>query len=98
MQKVANVIFKDNQFSVSGELDFSNVMALYEKTLPQIEKCSALNFDFSEVKSSDSSGLALIIEWLRFAKQHQKSIQFTHISNEIMSIAKAAGLDSLIKH
>lgn len=96
MQKIANIVFNDNQFSVSGELGFSNVMSLYEQSLPQLERCAELNFDFSQVKSSDSSGLALIIEWMRFAKQHQRPIHFTHVSNEIMSIAKAAGLDKFM--
>jgi phospholipid transport system transporter-binding protein len=96
MQKTADIIFQNNKFLISGDLDFSNVMLVYAKSLPQLEASSAWEFDFSSLKSSDSSGLALIIEWLKLAKRSNKSIQFTHLSPDLISIAKAAGIDQLI--
>ncbi len=96
MQKKADIIFHDNQFHLSGTLDFSNVQLLYGKSLPQLRACSELNFNFSQLLSSNSSGLALIIEWIKFAKQQQKPIRFLHLSKELISIAKAAGIEALI--
>lgn len=96
MQKQADIIFQNNKFLVSGELDCANVMSVYKKSLPQLENCRALEFDFSQLKSSNSAGLALIIEWIKFARQRNKSIQFNHLSTDLMSIAKAAGIDRLI--
>ena len=92
----ADIHFQDNHFVVAGELNFFNVMSVYEKSLPQLKKCSELLFDFSQVQSSDSAGLALIIEWIKYSKKSHKPIQFIHLSNAIVSIAKAAGIDSLI--
>jgi len=96
MLKNADITFDHQTCQVSGELDFSNVMSLYWKSLPQLEAREKLVFDFSQVKTSDSAGLALIIEWIKFATAQNKSIQFNHISSDLMSIAKAAGLDHLI--
>jgi len=95
MKKMADITFKDNQFFISGDLDFSNVMSLYNKSLLTAQRCSALQFDFSQLKSSDSSGLALIIEWIKLAKKSNKPISFSHLSADIMSIAKAAGIDGM---
>ena len=96
MQKLADITFKDNQFFIAGELNFFNVMSLFQKSLPQLQQYRELHFNFSELKSSDSGGLALIMEWIKFAKQQNKAIYFTHLSKDILSLAKAAGLDSLI--
>ncbi len=94
--KNADIIFKDNQFFITGDLTLFNVMSVYEKSLPDLYKCLELCFDFSQLKSSDSAGLALIIEWIKFSKWQHKPIQFKHLSNDIMSIAKAAGINHLI--
>lgn len=92
----ADISYQQNQFYVSGELNFSNVMSVYAKSMSQLSACPQLHFDFSQVKASDSSGLALILEWLMFAKKNKKPIHFSAISNDLLSIAKVAGLEQLI--
>lgn len=96
MQKSADITFQDGNFFISGELSFFNVMSVYQKSLSYLPQCAELRFDFSELKSSDSGGLALIMEWIKFAKRQEKPIYFTHLSKDILSLAKAAGLDTLI--
>lgn len=81
---------------VEGDLHFSNVLSVYRKSLALIKQCSALTFDFSDLRSSDSSGLALIIEWIKFANSQQKSIRFLHVPPYIQVLAKAAALDVIL--
>lgn len=95
MQKIADITLQDNQFLISGDLDFSNVMSVYTKSLQQSDKCSELIFDFSQLKSTDSAGLALIVEWIKLSKLLNKPIHFNHLSSDIMSLAKAAGVDGM---
>src|SRR3990167_6394962 len=94
--KQATITFNNNQFLLSGELDFSNVMLIYEKSLSQLKQAQQLNFDFSQLHSSNSAGLALIVEWIKYAKQHKKKISLTNLPDNLLSIAKAAGIDKLI--
>jgi phospholipid transport system transporter-binding protein len=96
MTKVADVTFQNNILSLSGELDFSNVMSVYQKSMQHFDHCDEYTIDFSNLKDSNSSGLALIIEWIKFAKHSNKPIHFKSISPELMSIAKASGLDKLL--
>ena len=96
MQKKANIIFRDQQFFILGDLHFSNVMSLYEKSLIDFNH-HELVINFSELNSTDSSGLALIIEWLKFAKQKNKRIQFSHFPEQLLLIAKAAGIEEMFK-
>lgn len=94
MQKLADITLQNNQFVITGDLNFSNVMSVYERSLNQIAQCKDLDFNFSQLKSSDSSGLALIVEWVNLAKKYKKAVRFT-LSNDLMTIAKAAGVDKL---
>lgn len=96
MNKIAKVALINDQLQISGDLGFSNVMAIYEQSLPYIKKSNALAFDFSNVTSSDSSGLALILEWIKFAKENNKSIHISHLTKDLSSIAKSAGMTSLL--
>jgi phospholipid transport system transporter-binding protein len=96
MSKKADIIFKDHVFVLTGELDFWNVMSVYEKSMQKVVELKEMTFDFTALTGSDSAGLALIIEWIKYSHHYQKSIHFKAISTDLMSIAKAAGLDQLI--
>ena len=98
MPRHADIRFHNNAFLISGDLGFCNVMHIYERSLSQVQRCHELNFDFAQVTSSNSAGLALIIEWLKCAKQHNKPINFTNLSPDLLAIAKAAGIDNLIPY
>jgi len=95
MTKNADITFRDNHFFISGELDFSNVMSVYKKSLQLIRahSPSSLIFNFSELKSSNSAGLGLIIEWIKISKKSQRSIQLVALSKSILAVIKAGRLD-----
>lgn len=93
--KIADITLRDKTFFISGDLNFTNVMSVYEKSLPLISQSPELIFDFTQLKSSDSSGLALFAEWVKLSKFQNKSIQFMHLSAELLSVAKAAGIESM---
>lgn len=94
--KQADITLVNGKWLISGDLSFFNVMSVYQKSLPSLLACKEFDFDFSGLNSSDSGGLALIIEWIKLAKQQNKPIRFSHISDDLLSIAKAAALDQLI--
>ena len=96
MQKQIEIEFKHNEIKLSGELDFSNVMSILKQSLSKFNSMPEIYIDFSQLKSSDSSGLALIIEWLKYAMSQKKYIQFNHLSQDLQSIVKVSGLESLI--
>jgi anti-anti-sigma factor len=82
---------------ISGDLDFSNVMSLYQQSLSAFaSQHQTLVFDFSGLRSTNSVVMAIIIDWMRHGKRVEKSIQFMNLSADIMSLAKASGLDKVI--
>lgn len=92
----ASITATETQLCITGDIDFSNVMSLYAESLRLISNKPCYVFDFSAVTASNSAGLALIIEWLRLAQSRHQHAQFTNIPDNLLSIAKAAGLSALL--
>lgn len=97
MKKQADIIGNDQILSIQGALDFSNVMSVYKKSLAQIRLHRELMFDFAKLNSSNSAGLALIIEWIKLSKQQNKIFHFKNLPADILSLAKAAGVDKMVE-
>ena len=96
MGKHAELSYQHNTFVVSGDLDFKNVLSLHQQLLEKSGQAPDLIFDFSRVTTSDSSGLALVIEWIRLANQTNKKIAFKGLSNGLLELAQVSGLDAVI--
>lgn len=91
---------KDHQdkLFLSGEVNFSNVNLIYQNSLDYFQQASLSEFqiDCSSLESNHSIVLALLIEWIKLAKQMNKPIHFFHLSTKLMAVAKSAGLDELL--
>lgn len=96
MTKQASIEYKNNEFVLSGELDFCNVMSLYAKSLAHIAESKHLIFNFAQLTTSSSAGLALMVEWVKMAEREQKTIEFKSISADLVAIAAVSGLDKII--
>lgn len=87
-----------NRFVIHGDLIFETVGAIYEQNKLLFEASeNAIEISLSGVERADSSGLALIIEWLRTARQLQRPLKFTDVPPQILDLAKLSSLDELFK-
>jgi phospholipid transport system transporter-binding protein len=91
-----DISLNEGVYYVSGDLRFSTVMDLDKKAKRLFGQAPTLNLNFSRISSSDSAGLALIIEWVKFAGQRQQAIKINDLPQNLMQIAKASGLDHLL--
>lgn len=97
MAKQAEIKIDNDVIYLCGNLDFSNAMSIYKESLKVFSTVQIkVTVDFSELESTNSAALALIINWMRLARKKNKSIQFRNVSADIMSLAKVSGLDKLI--
>lgn len=81
---------------VSGELTFLTVNRVLDDIQSLVASLSTLQIDLSDVTRSDSAGLALLVHWMRAAKQAKKQLVFHHIPAQMLAIASASGLDELL--
>lgn len=94
--KEADIVFLKGSFQITQNLDFSNTMFIYQKSLSLVEQGAPLVFDFSRLESFNSAGLALVVEWIKLARQLQKPIRFLHLPEVAMELAKAAGMAEML--
>jgi phospholipid transport system transporter-binding protein len=81
---------------VTGALHFSTVSALLEPGAAAISEGRAAVIDLSTVSESDSSGLALLIEWLSVAKSARRSLRYENISEQIQELARLSDVEGLL--
>ncbi|NOT83432.1 MAG: STAS domain-containing protein [Methylococcaceae bacterium] len=80
-------------FAVKGDLTFTTIN---QHTLKAID-CSlsdvSIRIDLQEVATTDSAGLALMIEWLKISKKHSGKLSFINIPLQLQALAKISGFD-----
>jgi len=83
-------------YLISGELTLETAKAVLAETESQFGKPAQLDIDLAQVTRADSAGLALLITWMRQAKQSDRKISFAHLPVQMLAIAKASGLDTIL--
>ena len=81
---------------VLGSLHFTTVSALLSVGSDAIEGGHATVIDLAEVKASDSSGLALLIEWLRVAKRSSHALHYENIPSQLQQLARLSEVEELL--
>lgn len=85
----------DGQFPVSGVLDATTVTAILKRSRDLFVDVQVIQIDLGGVTESDSSGLALLIEWLRLAQQRRQKITFSNVPQQIEALARISEVEDL---
>ncbi len=83
-------------YNVSGELTLETATAVLSKSTSLFDTAARLDIDLANVTRADSAGLALLVSWMRQARQGSKPIEFQHVPAQMLAIAKASGLDEIL--
>ena len=84
------------RFRVSGVLDASTAADVLEQSESRFAQEPQIDVDLGGVGESDSAGLALLIEWLRVARQSGKQIHFANVPAQIQALARISEVEDLI--
>jgi ABC-type transporter Mla MlaB component len=96
MSRALELIVKDkNNCIINGLLTRTYITEIIKLGDDFITNASNPRVSFSDIKSCDSSGIALIIHWWRLATQQEKEITFNNISEDMLSIIYISNLDNL---
>jgi phospholipid transport system transporter-binding protein len=88
---------ESGRLMVHGELAFDSVPGLLEQSRTLLcEGHGPLAIDLAQVERADSAGLALMIEWMRMARRHERDIRFMHLPEQIRAIAEASDLERIL--
>lgn len=85
-------------YLLKGQLNLKTVPELWEtnKTPLFADKTNTIEIELSQLERSDSSGLALLVEWYREAEQGGKKITFFNLPTQMYEIARISGLNEIL--
>jgi len=86
------------RFRITGVLSFKSVPDLWLKNKEELlsEQSNDLEIDFSQLIHSDSSGLALLLEWYREAELLGKKITFFNLPQQMVHMSEVCGLHEVL--
>jgi len=84
------------RFRVSGVLDASTAGEVLRQSEQRFADAERLEVDLGGVAESDSAGLALLIEWVRGARQRKQEIRFANVPAQINALAKISEVEDLL--
>lgn len=86
----------DGKFALHGVLGFGTVGRVLEESKGLFEGHSIIEVDFEGVTRSDSAGLALLIEWVNWAKHYVREISFKNVPQQVRSIAEISEVEWML--
>lgn len=81
---------------VRGELDFASVAELWEATAALFAAEPILRVDLGGIQRADSAGVALLVEWLRQARQRRRDLAFINVPAQMRTIIQVADLETVL--
>jgi phospholipid transport system transporter-binding protein len=89
-------VLEGERSRVVGTLHFTTVTKLLEAGTEAIGNGKAAVIDLSGVKDSDSSGLALLIEWLSVAKAARRTLRYENMPVQLKQLAGLSDVEELL--
>jgi len=86
----------DGRFKLSGRLDSSSVVSILKASHRLFDAVKGVDVDLSGVTESDSSGLALLLEWMRLSRIAERAIQFHNLPAQISALARISEVEDLV--
>jgi phospholipid transport system transporter-binding protein len=87
---------QNGDFALEGDLSFATVSNLWREGLEAFSQSQQLTLDLSGITRSDSAGLTLLVEWLRYAQGERKQLTYLNMPHQMLAIARVSGLDGIL--
>ena len=92
----ATVTREGDRVAVGGRLDFESARGVLERVAPAIESAPSLTIDLGGVTSSNSAGLALVVEWLGIARRSGHELALVGVPGGLRQLARVCQVDALL--
>jgi len=86
----------DGQFTLAGDLSFGTAEQIRRASKTQFDGQASIEINLSHVETTDSAGLALLLEWIGWANHSNVEIRFLNIPEKILAIAQTAEVGELL--
>ncbi|MBS0387564.1 MAG: STAS domain-containing protein [Proteobacteria bacterium] len=87
----------DGHYTLQGALTLATVAGLREQGRAAFGKASgAIVVEMSKVERADSGGLALLVDWLAWAKGAHREMKFTALPAALLALARVSDVEDLL--
>lgn len=84
------------RFAILGDLSFQTAVSALEASKPLFADHSTIELDLAGVQRADSAGLALMLEWVNWARNSAREVKFRNIPAQIISIAQISEVEDML--
>ncbi|HZF27054.1 MAG TPA: STAS domain-containing protein [Steroidobacteraceae bacterium] len=84
------------RFAIRGVFGFATVSSILERSHALFEDVEVIKVDFSGVSDADSAGLALLLEWVSWAKFAEREMRFFDIPPQIQAVARISEVEGIL--
>ncbi len=84
------------RFRLEGEVGFVTVMKLLEDSKEAFQREERIRLDMGGVDRINSAGLALVLEWVREARQEQRQLILSRPPPALMAIARICEVEDVL--
>lgn len=86
----------EGRFAVKSDLTFKFATSLLSQSKQQFPGHARIYVDMSGVRQSDSAGLALLLEWVSWARHYEREIVYENIPAQLLSIAEISEVTDIL--
>lgn len=89
----------DTQWQLQGDVNVDTIKPIIDQGYQMINavpKGQTLTLDLSGVKQADSASVALLLDWMRYAKKNKKTLSFSEFPRKMKDIIKVSNLEEIL--
>ena len=84
------------RYRVTGSLQFDTVAEALQASRAIFDEHKQIELDLEGVESTDSAGLALLVEWVGLAHRESRSLVFRHLPKQALALAHISEVEKLL--
>jgi phospholipid transport system transporter-binding protein len=84
------------RYRVAGDLDFATVPDVWQQSRAALDDSAEPVIDLGGVRHVDSAGLALVIEWLRWARRNGRRLSFVAVPKDLHALARISEVEEFL--
>lgn len=96
MDKLEFYAEDSGKFRLQGNMSFESSPAALDESMRLFADQPEIELDFSDVSSTDSAGLALLIEWVGWARREQRQLHFSHLPAQALALARISDVEKML--
>jgi phospholipid transport system transporter-binding protein len=81
---------------LAGDLVIGSVATLLNQAKSLFPNHRHVIIDFKDVPRVDSAGLALLLEWVEWARNHDTNIRFLNVPEALIRIARLSNVEDML--